>query len=128
MHRKEFDTWNIQKKIVDTLTTKRYHERDVWWCSLGLNVGFEQDGTGREYQRPVLVIKGISKDVCFVLPLTTSLSQNKNRIPVGIVDGKHASAIISQLRLIDTRRLVNKIAVVDAALFQEIRNAVRRLF
>lgn len=125
---KDFDTWNVQKKTVNQMSSKLYHERDIWWCSLGINVGFEQDGAGIEHQRPVLVIKGVSKELCFIAPLTTSLSKNKNRIPLGIITGKSASVIISQVRLIDTRRFINKIGVIDIELFSTIRKAVRTMF
>lgn len=49
---KDFDQWNNQKKRIHTEgENKLYHQRQVWWCSLGMNVGFEQDGVGVEYQR-----------------------------------------------------------------------------
>lgn len=36
-----------------------FYEREIWWCSLGVNIGFEQDGTNDLFERPVLVIKKI---------------------------------------------------------------------
>lgn len=128
MYKKDFDTWNNQKKRVDRILHKQYHARDIWWCSLGINIGFEQDGTGIDYQRPVLIVKGISKQLCFVVPLTTSPSEHRYRIPVGIIDTKTAAAIISQLRLIDTKRLVNKITVLEKERFETIQKTIRDLF
>ncbi len=55
---KDFDTWNNLKKGVNAGKGKLYKERDIWWCSLGVNVGFEQDGTGNSYERPVVVLRG----------------------------------------------------------------------
>ncbi|MFQ5661991.1 MAG: type II toxin-antitoxin system PemK/MazF family toxin [Candidatus Paceibacteria bacterium] len=104
---------------------KYYHPRDIWWCNLGVNIGYEQDGTGKEKERPVVIIKGFSKSVCLVIPLTTSKKSNKYYIKVGSVDNKEASAIISQVRLIDTKRLANKIDVLDRSVFEEIRKAIR---
>ncbi len=34
-----------------------FHEREVWWASLGKNIGFEQDGKNKMFERPVLVLK-----------------------------------------------------------------------
>jgi mRNA interferase MazF len=124
---KDFDIWNIKKKNIDNAATKLYHARDIWWCSLGLNVGFEQDGSGEDFQRPILILKGFSKQVCLAIPLTTSQKKNKYHIPLGIIDGKQSFAIISQIRLIDTRRLVNKIAVLDKLIFETIRKATKEL-
>ena len=42
---KDFDKWNESKKVIHhNNEDKFYHEREVWWCSLGINIGFEQDG------------------------------------------------------------------------------------
>ena len=63
-----------------------------------------------------------------VLPLTTSLSKHPLRVPIGNVDGKRASALLSQLRTIDTRRLVEKIGFLDKEKFDELRKNARNLF
>src|SRR3989344_6310810 len=92
---KDFDKWNSEKKrIHDGEQNKLYHEREIWWIALGVNIGFEQDGTGSGYQRPAIILKGYSKHVCLIVPLTTSLKQNPYHIGVGPVDGKEAFAII----------------------------------
>ena len=67
---KDFDRWNDQKKIVHARPDlPAYHAREVWWCALGINVGFEQEGTGGGHARPVLVLKGFSRHVCIIVPL-----------------------------------------------------------
>jgi mRNA interferase MazF len=126
---KPFHLWNENKILINDFGTQRlYHARDVWWCSVGINIGYEQDGTGKEYQRPIVILKGFSKQVCLMIPLTTSNKSNPYYIPVGIVDHKQASAIISQIRLIDTRRLINKIGVLDTETFEKIKKAIKGFF
>ena len=125
---KDFDVWNSEKKHLHMLgENKLYHERQIWWCALGVNVGFEQDGTGAEHQRPVLVLRGMSRETCYVVPLTTSLQKHRLRISVGIVEGKQASALLSQMRLIDTKRFVNKVGFLDKAVFAIVRKAAKDL-
>ena len=126
---KEFDVWNIQKQRVhNNESHKLYHEREVWWCSLGTNVGFEQDGTGQYGERPVLIVKGFSAQVCVVIPLTTTKKINPYHVPLGLVDEKEAFAITSQIRLIDTRRLVYKVGFIDRDIFEAIRKTIRNFF
>lgn len=72
---KSFDTWNGLKKDIDSGSRKLYKAHDIWWCSLGVNVGYEQGGTGKSYERPVVVLRGFSKDVCLIVPLTTSIQE-----------------------------------------------------
>ena len=123
---KDFDKWNKIKKVVDEgELLKLYHTREIWWWSLDVNIGFEQNGGGQEYQRPVLILKGMSKDTCYVIPLTGSPKRHKNRIAIGLIDNIEATAIISQIRLIDIKRLVEKIGFLDKSKFNEIRKAVK---
>lgn len=125
---KDFDNWTREKRrIHHDETDKLYHEREVWWCALGINIGYEQDGTGTDYQRPVLILKGLSASTCYIAPLTTSAKQHRYRIPVGTVDGREAKALISQIRLIDTKRLVNKVGYIEPAVFAAIRKAAKEL-
>jgi hypothetical protein len=53
---KDFDRWNKKKKTLhQTDFTDFVHEREVWWCALGANVGVEADGKHDNFERPVLV-------------------------------------------------------------------------
>ena len=128
MH-KDFDAWNQIKK--ETHAHKKYlpfyHIRQVRWCRLGANVGFEQDGTGADFSRPVLILAGLSKNTCLVAPLTTSSEKHRMRIPIGKIATKSASVVISQIRVIDTRRLDTHIATINKKVFEQIRKAVKGL-
>lgn len=123
---KDFDRWNEHKKETNSREdVLLYHERDVRWCRLGTNVGFEQDGTGIDHSRPVLILRAFSRSVCLIIPLTTSTKQNPYHVSVGIIGNRPAFAIISQLRLIDTKRLDQKIATLDKHVFENVRKAVK---
>jgi len=125
---KDYDEWNKMKKIVNkNRTRKLYHKRDIWWCNLGLNVGYEQDGTGKDYDRPALILKDFNQYVCLVIPLTSSSKISKYYIDIGCIGGKKSKAIISQIKLIDTKRLINKVEMLDKEVFNKIRKAVRNL-
>jgi mRNA interferase MazF len=102
-----------------------YHDRQIRWCRLGTNVGFEQDGTGKEFSRPVLILRGLSRHVCMVVPLTTSTKENPYHFSVGAIGGREASVIFSQIRLINTRRLDKHIATIDEKILQAIQKAVK---
>lgn len=128
-HTKDFEGWNVNKQHIEhNWSNKFYQPREIWWCAIGVNIGFEEDGKGQVGERPVLILKGFSKQVCLVIPLTTSRKRNKYHIPVGIVDKKESSVIISQLRLVDTRRLINKVGYLDDEVFLEITKAIRDFF
>jgi len=125
---KDFDGWNERKKQISGKKGAPFcHERELWWCTLGVNVGNEQDGTGTDFRRPVLIIKGLSSRTSLVIPLTTATSDHPLRPSIGLVDGKEARALLSQMRVIDTKRLVRKIGHLDQDVFDRIKTAAKRM-
>lgn len=125
---KDFDGWNTKKQNIDTSeSTRFYREREVWWCHLGLNIGSEQDGSGKKFARPVLILKGLSKTTCFIVPLTTSAESHAFRVPLGVVDGRPAQAIISQMRVVDTRRFINRMDTISQNLFEKVQTSAAKL-
>jgi mRNA interferase MazF len=126
---KNFDEWNEVKKNLESKKSNLFfNEREIWWCSLGLNLGFEQDGNGKNYDRPILIIKKFNNDIFLCLPLTTSKKQNKFYIDCGLVESEKAQVIISQFRLIDKKRLIRKIQRIDKDLFRIIKYEFIKMF
>ena len=106
---KNFKKWNDVKEKVNNLDpTKHYFkEREIWWCYCGENVGFEQDGKGDLFLRPVLIIKKFSRRLCWVLPLSTQVSKGDFFFPVLSESNIMRMTAIPQLRMIDVKRLSN---------------------
>ena len=125
---KDFDGWNEKKKRVNEERPRFYTVREVWWCNLGVNVGTEQDGKGELFLRPCVIVRAFGKDACMVVPLTTSTREHPLRIDIGIVQGEAAKANISQMRIVDTRRLAEKVGFLDQEMFNIMRNRIKTLF
>jgi len=125
---KNFDQWNERKKkLNDHADRVFFHEREVWWCALGVNIGFEMDGKSKEYSRPVIVLKKYNHYSFLALPLSTSKTTNKYRIPVGPISGKEAAANLSQVRNIDSKRLIKKIGRIELDKFEEIKKRTSQI-
>lgn len=104
-HKKDFDGWNVQKKVIDGSENKKtFHEREVWFVKIGENVGFEQNGKGDEFLRPVVVYKKFSKNVFLGIPLTRTIKEGKFYSSFDF-KSKTSVAILSQIRLFDSKRL-----------------------
>ncbi len=128
MQTKDFDGWNQQKKIINARETEvLFHEREVWWCSLGVNVGFEQDGTNALFERPILIVKKFNRDVLWALPLTRSDKRNRYYVPIS-VGGADSAVILSQLRLISSKRLQRYMHKLPQGQFKEIVRLVQQFF
>jgi mRNA-degrading endonuclease toxin of MazEF toxin-antitoxin module len=123
-----FDLWNKQKRLIgEKIDNKFCKVREIWWCYLGFNIGHEENGKGSKFTRPVLVIKKFGPNNILVVPLTTSNIKSKFQIDIGLISNKKSKALISQIRTIDSRRLINKISILTPAKFKEIRKTVRKI-
>jgi mRNA interferase MazF len=81
---KDFDGWNeLAKKLENTnspiyhkkLKKYLFHPREIWFCSIGTNIGVEICGKNKEFERPVLVLKKSGRQfIC--LPLTSRKPSN----------------------------------------------------
>ena len=129
---KDYSEWHKKKKILNErkdVDNIFFREREVWWTALGVNIGFEQDGKGEEFRRPVLILKKYNKYLVLVVPLTTKIKKdNKYYIDCSIMnDTIPRMAIISQVRPIDTKRFIDKLGVADEDSFIKIKNAIKAM-
>ncbi len=121
---KDFYNWNKLKIQIDSKNEKErifFKESEVWWVNLGLNIGFEINGKNEKYVRPVIVIKKYNKFSFLSLPLSTVKKENRYIYFVGEVSGKDAYANLSQLRNIDSKRLVSKVGLIKSEKFIELK-------
>ena len=122
---KDFKKWHTLKaKLHEGEGSALFQAREIWWASLGANIGFEQDGVGEIFTRPVIVLTKFNLDVCLVVPLTARPKKGKYYFPIGNVAGKQAVAVLSQLRFIDKKRLAKKILTLDRDIFKKLREAI----
>ena len=121
--KKDFSDWHKSKTQIDHLEISPfYHEREVWWCALGLNIGFEQDGKGIDFARPVLIIKGFSRQVFLCVPLTTKPKKGKYYHPISLKDGIERKVILSQIRLVSVKRFRRFLRKISPNQFSLIKN------
>ena len=77
--RRSYDLWNKVKKSLqhvvsgDTSGRSWFRAGEVHWCAIGVNIGQEIDGKGRDFARPVLVLKRVSPENFLGLPLTKNI-------------------------------------------------------
>jgi mRNA interferase MazF len=108
--KKDFAAWNSKKIIVnDAEPIPFFHERGIWFCFIGVNVGFEQDGQGNDFQRPVVIIKKFNNEICWAIPLSKTKKRGKYYFAFSFSHAVISVAIISQIKLIDAHRLSRKI-------------------
>lgn len=122
---KNFDHWNREKKVLESTEYKplSFHEQDIWWCSIGLNIGDEQDGKNTLYERPVLILKKFNTKIVWVIPITSKHKTGPYYYPV-FHDGKQFMLILSQLRLMSVKRLQRFVRKIPRGQFKEIQKSL----
>ena len=127
----QYNNWNkVKKEIANESVIVGFKNRDIFYMKMGKNIGFEQDGKGENFVRPVVIVKGFNKNMFFGIPLSTKVKEGKfyynfkfNKKDELIEN----IALLSQMRLFSTKRLLNKIGVMNADDFANMKNKFKDL-
>ena len=124
---KDFNGWNNIKQGFDKLERlPAFKEREVWWCAVGVNVGSEIYGKGKEFVRPVLVLRKFGKYSFLGIPFTSKRKEGSYFYPVSF-HGVNGSALLAQQRVFDCRRLKDRMGLLTWKQFAEIQKATKGL-
>ena len=125
---KDFDRWNEIKKVINI--ERRIFDPfprlgEVWMSILGKNIGFEQNGGGDNFARPVLVVKKFNNQMFWVVPLSTQ--QKDFDFYYNFVDPQNqgVSAILAQMRLVSVKRFKRKMYAMEAPCFSCVIKRLR---
>jgi mRNA interferase MazF len=102
-------------------------ERDVWWASMGENVGSEMNGKSARFSRPVLIFKKLAHGFYLVAPTTTQAHQGSWYVHVHLKE-QDEFVCLNQIRVIDYRRLHSKLGQIDTDNFDKVREGFRKLY
>jgi mRNA interferase MazF len=125
-HVKDFEKWSTLKQILDARPGMAFaYPREVWWCSLGANIGAEIDGKNDSFERPVLVVRVYNKETLLVVPVTTKEKNDRfhHKIDSG---GKSSWASLTQIRVISNKRLLRKVDTITEEAFSSLKEALKK--
>lgn len=125
---KDFDSWNKLKKKIDTEenTPDRFpKEGEVWMSSLGKNIGYEQNGSGDNFSRPILIIKKFNNHMFWVIPLSTKQKEFDFYFNYTDPNNQKVSAILAQMKLLSVKRLKRKLYDIPNELFDEMKQKIK---
>lgn len=120
---------NWTKLKVKTHISERvfyFYERQIWWASLGQNIGSEQNGKNSNFERPILVFKKFNEDTLWAIPASSKIKTGQY-YELFHLDDKEFSLNLSQLRLISSKRLLRLTGEITREEYEIIKNRVRNL-
>lgn len=125
--KKDFYRWYLKKsRIHDKGGRPEFNVREIWYCHLGANIGFEQDGHGRDFLRPVVVLKKFNPAIFWSVPLTRTI-KNGSFYYVFSLNSVPNAAILSQLKLVDSKRLSHKIGLLSELDYLRLKEKLKAL-
>ena len=117
---KIYNAWNNIKIFLSKEGKEIFcNKREIWWCSLGMNLGKEMFGKNDLFERPVLVLKVYNKETIKIVPLSSKEKTGDYYVKIKVGDIS-SSAVLSQVRTISTKRLSRKVSRLDKLQFNEV--------
>jgi mRNA interferase MazF len=127
MYTKNFKAWNALKtQLNEEAKRPNFKEREIWWCCIGVNVGDEMDGKNERFNRPVLVIRKFNKNLFWGIPLSTKIKDNPFYLLINF-KGMPQSALLTQIRIFESKRLTHKIGQLSENEFFDVKDALKKM-
>lgn len=124
---KKFDNWNdVKKSLHSEHKAVIFKERDIFWVSIGVNIGYEQDGKGEIFSRPVVIFKKYNNNLFFGVPLSTTIREGSFFFSFDF-NNEISSALLVQGRVYDAKRLENKIGMISKNDFETLKSKLKGL-
>jgi mRNA interferase MazF len=126
---KDFKGWCGKKEIIDKQNLAPnffFLKGEVWWVSLGVNVGQEVDGKNESYERPVLIFKKFSDELAWVIPSSSTKKANEYFYPI-IYQGKPKNLLLLHMKTISSKRLLRPVFRMKGKEFTLIKERVHDL-
>ena len=106
--RKNFGGWiKVKKALHYRGKIRNVKVGEIWWSSIGENVGVEICGKGKSFIRPVVVIKKIGRYSFWAIPLTSKQHEG-NWYASFEFQGNVEFAVVSQIQCMSVSRLQRK--------------------
>ncbi len=125
---KDFTNWHkLKARLEDRNHTPLFQEREIWWCSAGVNLGYEEDGKNELFERPILILKKFSKDFFWGVPFTSKVKEGKFYLQC-MLQGKIRTVLLSQARPYSSKRLLRKFEKLSDSICMKVRSKIIKLY
>jgi mRNA-degrading endonuclease toxin of MazEF toxin-antitoxin module len=125
--KEQYETWNKEKQKLNEHKRKLlFKEGEIWWCSVGVNIGEEVYGKGTHFRRPVVILKKLAQNSCVVMPTSTKEKEGTWYFPI-TVNEKKRFVLMNQIRFISANRFSSRESVLPEEQFLALKKSAARL-
>ena len=126
--RDDFLRWiKIKIELDDLRRLPSIKEGEIWWCSVGRNVGVEINGKGKVFTRPVLIYKKLSCFGFMGIPLTSKKHVGSWYVEF-VFKERTSLAALAQARVFSVSRLHKRMGTISVNDFELIAEGFNRLY
>jgi hypothetical protein len=102
-----FERWNMLKqKIHRNEGYLHFREMEIFFISVGQNIGQEVYGKSHQFLRPVLIYKKLNRRSFIGIPLTSKDKRGSYYFSFQYKKDRHSTAMFHQIRVFDIKRAV----------------------
>lgn len=130
-----FNKWNeVKKKTHEEDKLRSFRERDIFYMRIGNNIGFEQNGKGDEFLRPVIVLKKLNRHMFVGVPTSSQIKDGTFFYYFEFMEKVRDNcslakdvAVLAQIRVFSSKRLLHKIGVMQKLDFEKMKEKIKEL-
>jgi sugar O-acyltransferase (sialic acid O-acetyltransferase NeuD family) len=102
--KQKFDKWNKLKQLIQNKEPIPFKQGEIYFMSIGQNIGYEVYGKKELYLRPVLVYKKLSKQTFIGIPLSSKEKEGTYFFTFRYTEKTLSTALLNQIRVFDIKR------------------------
>ena len=100
----KFDNWNKLKQVIENKIAVPFKQGEIYFMSVGQNIGYEVYGKKELYLRPVLIYKKLSKQTFVGIPLSSKEKEGTYFFTFRYTAKTLSTALLHQIRVFDIKR------------------------
>ncbi len=122
-----YNIWNNQKQTIEKIKRKILFEtKDIVFLRMGKNIGFEQDGKGEEFLRPVLIYKKFNNHQFIGFAMTSKKPKEEN-MKFYYKLKENSYVILSQVKTYSVKRIKYNNGKISNKQIKEIYEKLNKL-
>jgi quercetin dioxygenase-like cupin family protein/mRNA-degrading endonuclease toxin of MazEF toxin-antitoxin module len=124
---KDFNKWNSLKQRIDQKEVIRFKQGEIYFMSIGQNIGHEAYGKNDLYLRPVLVYRKLSKQTFIGIPLSSKQKNGTYFYTFRYTEKTLSTALLNQIRVFDIKRSEYYDGHINLSDFGKLKNKLLSL-
>jgi len=126
LYQDAYDEWNrLKKKLSKKKEKIKFTQGNIYFMSVGHNIGGEAYGHDKLFLRPVLVYKKLSSDTFIGIPLTSKQKEGNYFFTFRYTKKTLSTALLNQMKVFDIKRTAYYDGYINVKDFTKLRDQVK---